>query len=299
MQITIPSWQQGGTLSQLAQKYNTTVAELMRLNPQIKDPNKIQEGATLNVPELAGTLQTGGGAGTTAQGKELPETGVDRLTSFRDVLKQMSNLVGRESSAVGMEKLGGLGLEPSKVSGATMGGLAEFIRSQTTTPISDIYKSTIDLLNEQQQRAQKQLELLISSDGIADLTDQALAKLSNMSGMDYEYLTGIRSQKQKEKKSEVSFWTGNIGGEQVRIGFDKTGKEVSRTVLGKAGEGGTWEQVSTTLKESIVNWMTAQPGFTFDKVKQLDEDPDFATFIRQKYNEAKAKAAEGLEEWPY
>jgi nucleoid-associated protein YgaU len=40
----------GDTLSALARKFGTTVSELMRLNPQIKDPNLIYAGKTLKVP---------------------------------------------------------------------------------------------------------------------------------------------------------------------------------------------------------------------------------------------------------
>lgn len=46
-QITI---QQGQTLSGLAQQYGTTVQELMRLNPQIQNPDLIFAGAHLTVP---------------------------------------------------------------------------------------------------------------------------------------------------------------------------------------------------------------------------------------------------------
>lgn len=48
--ITIPSYQQGGTLGQIAGQYKTTVDELMRLNPQITNPDQIREGGTLNIP---------------------------------------------------------------------------------------------------------------------------------------------------------------------------------------------------------------------------------------------------------
>lgn len=40
----------GDTLSQLAKKYHTTVANLMKLNPSIKNPNLIYAGNKLNVP---------------------------------------------------------------------------------------------------------------------------------------------------------------------------------------------------------------------------------------------------------
>jgi len=49
--ITIPS---GATLSGLARQYETTTEELMKLNPQIKDPNLIYAGASLNIPTPSG-----------------------------------------------------------------------------------------------------------------------------------------------------------------------------------------------------------------------------------------------------
>jgi len=48
--IKIPK---GATLSGLARKYNTTVNELLKLNPNIKNPNLIMAGASLNVPDVS------------------------------------------------------------------------------------------------------------------------------------------------------------------------------------------------------------------------------------------------------
>jgi LysM repeat protein len=47
--------ERGDTLSTIARQNGVTVAELMRLNPQIKDPNKIFAGATLNLPPFTGS----------------------------------------------------------------------------------------------------------------------------------------------------------------------------------------------------------------------------------------------------
>jgi len=44
--------QSGETLSGIAAKLKTSVSELMKLNPQIKDPNLIYAGATLNIPTI-------------------------------------------------------------------------------------------------------------------------------------------------------------------------------------------------------------------------------------------------------
>ncbi|MBM7624671.1 LysM peptidoglycan-binding domain-containing protein [Sporohalobacter salinus] len=42
--------QQGETLSQIASQYNTTVANLLRVNPDIEDPDEIQAGMTIRLP---------------------------------------------------------------------------------------------------------------------------------------------------------------------------------------------------------------------------------------------------------
>ena len=44
--------QRGDCLSVIAQRYHTTVAVLMELNPYITNPNKIYEGKTLLVPYI-------------------------------------------------------------------------------------------------------------------------------------------------------------------------------------------------------------------------------------------------------
>lgn len=50
--------QRGDTLWSLARKHGVTVDELMRLNPQIKDRNKIFAGRTLNLPDTGGAPST-------------------------------------------------------------------------------------------------------------------------------------------------------------------------------------------------------------------------------------------------
>jgi LysM repeat protein len=53
----------GDTLSQIAQRQGTSVKELMRLNPQLSDPNKIRAGATLNVAGAGRESTYAGGVG--------------------------------------------------------------------------------------------------------------------------------------------------------------------------------------------------------------------------------------------
>jgi len=53
----------GDTLSAIAVKNNTTVDELMKANPNIKDANKIQAGASINIPQKSSGGGGGGGGG--------------------------------------------------------------------------------------------------------------------------------------------------------------------------------------------------------------------------------------------
>jgi len=57
--------QSGDTLSQIAGKNKRTIDELMAVNPQITDPNRIYAGQTLNVPSTETPITpTGAGVGT-------------------------------------------------------------------------------------------------------------------------------------------------------------------------------------------------------------------------------------------
>jgi LysM repeat protein len=61
----------GDTLSQIAQRQGTSVRELMRLNPQLSDPNKIRAGATLNLAGAGKESTYAGGVGSAP----MPRTG--------------------------------------------------------------------------------------------------------------------------------------------------------------------------------------------------------------------------------
>lgn len=47
MQYTVRT---GDTLWALAQKFGTTIEEIMEVNPQIKDPNRIYVGQVITIP---------------------------------------------------------------------------------------------------------------------------------------------------------------------------------------------------------------------------------------------------------
>ena len=66
--------QSGDTLSEIAEKNNTSVAEIMAANPQIKDANKIQAGASLNISSAGSGKSTyAGNFGTESGGSSQAE----------------------------------------------------------------------------------------------------------------------------------------------------------------------------------------------------------------------------------
>jgi hypothetical protein len=62
--------QSGDTLSALAKRYNTSVGDLMKANPQIKNADLIYAGKTLNIPGAKDTFEPGtsGKPGSSASG---------------------------------------------------------------------------------------------------------------------------------------------------------------------------------------------------------------------------------------
>lgn len=66
--------QSGDTLSEIAEKNNTSVAEIMASNPQISDANKIQAGASLNMASKdSGASTYSGNFGTSSGGSSQEE----------------------------------------------------------------------------------------------------------------------------------------------------------------------------------------------------------------------------------
>ena len=112
-QITIPS---GATLSGLASQYKTTVSELMKINPQITDPNKIYAGNKLNVPSStpAPALTPSGYTGVsiidylksigqpsdfTSRAKLAQQKGITNYTGTAEQNTQLLNILRTSASA--------------------------------------------------------------------------------------------------------------------------------------------------------------------------------------------------------
>lgn len=88
--------QRGDCLSVLAQRFHTTVGDLMKANPQIKDKNLIYAGANLNIPGSKDSFHPAGGSGaargSSGTGGTSPVSGHGHGTSAYSVAQ---SLLGR------------------------------------------------------------------------------------------------------------------------------------------------------------------------------------------------------------
>ena len=280
---------EGENLSMIARRFGVSISQITGYRSG--DPDKIYPGEKLTIGEtpsklggLGGTLETGGGVDVTGK-RELPSFQAGNLSIFKSLLKQVSERYARSAGLAGMEStMGRLGVEPEQISGKGLKGIVDFVKGQVTPGISDIYKSTIDLLESSRTSAERQLNILISQNALTQLSDSQLAKLSNMSGMDYEYLMGIKKAQEAKAKEPKSFAYVEEGGRKIRLGFDEMGSIVSRTDIGAvSAKTFSWANMTPSAKQDIVAWLTTQEGYDLSWLKKLDEDPNFATFIVSKY----------------
>jgi len=278
---------QGDSLSKIAAANGTTVADLLKANPTITNPNLIYAGANLNVPTTGGGLDRTlpeSGVGKPID-KTLPADAPDNLTIFGNLLKTVSERAANEANASGMEVTG---IDPSAISGGTLAGIVNFIKNQKGGGIQDIYKTTADFLTKQQDDAQTQLKTLIDSGAIANITDSALAKLATSAGMSFDTLVAIRQAKQTESRKPTSFSEVTRNGKKVRIGFDKDGNIVSETDLradasSSSSTGIGFKGLSSSDKSKVVGWMANQSGFSQSDLQKMNDDPSFADYMLSKY----------------
>ncbi|MBT9165354.1 MAG: hypothetical protein DDT23_01371 [candidate division WS2 bacterium] len=286
---------EGDTLWGIAQRELGSGARWPELGRQLgitteEQARRLPIGAKLTIPDIGVSLK-GTATGTLAEPKELPPAPkelpafpADNLSMFQNLLRRVTQRYAQEATAAGMAITG---IEPSKISGATLAGIVNFIKAQKTEGIADIYTSTVDLLKNTRQQAEKQLNTLINEGALAQLNDEQLTRLSNMSGMDFDFLMGIRKAQTEERARPKSFAIVEEGGRRIRLGFNEMGRIVSRTDIGEAEEIPTktfeWKNLTQTLKQDIIAWLTRQEGYDTSWLKKLDEDPDFAMFIVSKY----------------
>ena len=156
--------QRGDTLSQLAQKHGTTVAELIKLNPQIKDPNKIYAGESLALPQATttpdttvATSQTGGDMTLPPIGDTLPGLPTMDMTNVQgeDVLamalKNIAQLAQREGKVTGLaatsQFFANRGILPEDLPGSSVANMLAVVDRAMTAPVAERAGSIADLLD--------------------------------------------------------------------------------------------------------------------------------------------------------
>ena len=115
--------QPGDSLSSIAAKEGTTVAELLKANPQYKaNPNLIQPGATINLPGAGGLSRLGGGLRKIGQGIGGLMGGTPGQSQI-GLIEDMIKGVPSDSVRQGGGMFGGLFGGGTQTGGAGIGGL--------------------------------------------------------------------------------------------------------------------------------------------------------------------------------
>lgn len=158
------------------------------------DPTKLAVGTVLPA-KSANSIGGGLTGGTT---KELPVTPTDKLTAFRNVLSSVTQKYNQEANAAGMSTtMKTLGAENAPMSGRSLANIVNFVKGQKTG-VKDIYKTTIDSMNDARTQADKALQMAISTGAITQQDDTTLANMAEATGYSLDLLKGVREAKKKD-----------------------------------------------------------------------------------------------------
>jgi hypothetical protein len=235
MRITI---NQGETLGGLARKYGTSVDEILKLNPQIKNPDLIQSGASLSLPGEGKSLPDLPSEksldGSAPIAKELPDVPAptSRLMRYSNVLNEAVNISRtKRRKAQGDQIVDGV---PEGVRSASdLTGLMKGINTVDENFIKPLTDTAIDTLKEE----------------VRTITD--VAKVAGQNGADATTLDKILA-------------ADDVGGAiKAAGGFykDRTSDPLNKDLV-DAGLKYTPNDVST-IKDMLVNGTVTSDGITF------------------------------------
>jgi len=206
--------QKGDTLSQLAQKHGTTVAELMKLNPQIKDPNKIYAGEGLTLPQATAipdttvpTLQMGGDTTLPPIGDTLPGLPTMDITNVQNedvlamALKNIAQLAQREGKVTGAaaasQFFADRGILPEDLPGSSVVNMLAVVDRAMTSPVAERAESLADLIN---------------------ITSQSKQQLQNTAATQIDFLIGGGMWNDMEPELRQNLWeTAGLPGVAQRV----------------------------------------------------------------------------------
>ena len=256
------------------------------------DPTTLPIGTILPAKQagsLAGTLNQDI---TDTQGKTLPGQPMDNLSMFQDVLKTVTARAAQEAKASGGAALPEGMLKPSEVSGQTFADIMGMVTEAKTRGISDIYQSTIDMIENSRIMAQDQLQTLISTGGIANLDDTVLKGLSDTSGYGLDLLKAMRTEAVKTKEEndnddDKDDYNSNMAIDYVMAELSensditdeelflsiKEGSKLSVTEINKAIEVGR-EKYSDEQPEQTFEDTSKQAAAWAEKAKESGQEKD-------------------------
>jgi len=83
---------QGDSLSQIAKRHGTTTAQLLRLNPQLDNPNQIKVDETLQLPATNSPARAGCNAGQISQDSQCSGAVFDLAFFWNDKVQSRSDI---------------------------------------------------------------------------------------------------------------------------------------------------------------------------------------------------------------
>lgn len=177
------SVQSGDTLSQVAKSNSTTVANLLRLNPQIEDPNRIQVGQTLRLPEATQQARQNCKVGQVGQDSQCAGTQFDLAFYWNDEVQSLE--------AIYTELYGS---EMHFARRSLFDRNNEHL-GKTVLPGEIVVVSSMPRTNEDREQLNKlKAEARLASEGIQQLTpEEATTVKRHLEVFDYVSAEGIAS----------------------------------------------------------------------------------------------------------
>ena len=261
--------QSGDTLSAIALANKTDVATLQKLNPSIKDPNKIYVGASLELP----TATPPTGAVTTPP----VTTPVDLTGSSSSGIVGTSDTVQRQKEQEAMDKLSAETAKQKELAGLQqqkeIEALKTELRPTTPTPTKPDYLKTYDELR--------------TSGGVQSLEDDMIAikdekrVLQDSLAAEKEKLTGGISQ---------GFYEGKLSEKQIEIN-DKLSALNRAEALAVDKLNLKNSYIDNIMKLTEKDYETASTEYNNEYAKNLQAQ-SLITSIKNKYESAEERAAD-------
>lgn len=197
--------QSGDTLSGLAAKYNTTIGGLINLNPQIKDPNKIFAGQSLNLgmgPAAGGN--TTNNVITPPSNKPSQDGGPDVVGSYQ---YDLAHGLAPGTSSSGNYKVGG-GVTTKGYVADSSGVTAE--EQRLKTQLAQLGYGANDPYIAEQQRVNEQQQALLTQ----QLDSYERQRKEQESSIGLQFDSAIANAKDEQEKELASNVVGlaRIGG---------------------------------------------------------------------------------------